>query len=126
MNNPVFGMYRLPTVTPHSMYGGEPQRWFVFRIREQMYVMVYFGTSRKLFLEKVKEDMEQSYDEWCHHPELKDPRFTYIRLTPHPTDDTLQGLLDHGRDRSSTSSSERELDFLKRHGAGDVLEALDP
>jgi len=104
------------------MYKGEPERWFVFRIREQMYAMVYIQ-DRGLSLEKVEETMEQSFDEWCNHPEKKDPRFAYIRLTPHPTDDTLQDLIRHGYSRSGNIDNE-ERRFLKRHGAGDVLKSI--
>lgn len=119
---PFFTSYRPPTVIPHSD-PNPAQKWLVFRIREQMYTMAYYGPLRGFRLEKVPEDLEASFDEWCNHPELKDPRFTYIRLTPHPTDDVMQDLIRHGTCRGSIDDW-MERRFLKDHGAAHVLEEI--
>lgn len=94
---------------------GEPL-WFIFRVREQMYGMV-FGRRMGFSMLKIPDHEEPTYDSWCR----TEAAFTYIKLHPLPTDAVLDGLHMRVRDVVQTDAPERA--FLERH-APTVLETV--
>lgn len=120
MSYPLFGIHRIPSASPKTSWA-TVRRWFVFRIREKMYTMTYYGVPWGFTLTAVEESMEQSFDEWCG-PESDDKRFSYVRLDPHPTDDALNELIQLKPERDYVPRDQPERAFIAKH-CPQVLEA---
>lgn len=103
----------------HLPSGGAPVRWFIFRIREQMYGMC-LSANQGFSFSAIQEDREALFDDCCQSD--AHPQFTYIRLDPHPTDDAL-GNMARPKRLAPQRLTDYERAFLAKH-CPEVLEEL--